>query len=51
MNNDEVNDEGTQECVPSPVSEAEVPPAPVVPRWRPASEPTCCGSSCDDCPF
>lgn len=25
-------------------------PAPV-PRWRPAKEPTCCGSGCDDCPF
>ena len=25
-------------------------PAPT-PRWRPASEPTCCGSGCDDCPF
>lgn len=21
------------------------------PRWRPAAEPTCCGSGCDDCPF
>jgi hypothetical protein len=20
-------------------------------RWRPAAEPTCCGSGCDDCPF
>ncbi|HEX2835091.1 MAG TPA: hypothetical protein VHW00_18905 [Thermoanaerobaculia bacterium] len=21
------------------------------PRWRPAAEPTCCGSGCLDCPF
>ncbi|MFZ2491018.1 MAG: hypothetical protein WA208_06005 [Thermoanaerobaculia bacterium] len=28
----------------------EVPAAPE-PRWRPAAEPTCCGSGCDDCPF
>jgi len=21
------------------------------PEIRPASEPTCCGSGCDDCPF
>lgn len=27
--------------------EEEAPP----PRWRPASEPTCCGSGCLDCPF
>jgi hypothetical protein len=33
----------------SPQTEAETPkPAP---RWRPAKEPTCCGSGCDDCPF
>jgi hypothetical protein len=25
--------------------------APPEPRWRPASEPTCCGAGCDDCPF
>jgi hypothetical protein len=24
---------------------------PTEPLWRPASEPTCCGSGCDDCPF
>jgi len=35
--------EDRQECLSSPA----VP----TPRWRPASEPTCCGSGCDDCPF
>jgi hypothetical protein len=39
-------DEGRQDCLPS--TPPEPPPAP---RWRPAAEPTCCGSGCDDCPF
>jgi hypothetical protein len=25
--------------------------APSVSYWRPAEEPTCCGSGCIDCPF
>ncbi|HEX7808420.1 MAG TPA: hypothetical protein VF608_06845 [Thermoanaerobaculia bacterium] len=29
----------------------EEPAPPPVPRWRPAEEPTCCGSGCLDCPF
>jgi hypothetical protein len=27
------------------------PPPPPVRYWRPAEEPTCCGSGCIDCPF
>jgi hypothetical protein len=38
--------------LPTTESQADTPtPAPTVPRWRPAKEPTCCGSGCDDCPF
>ncbi len=39
-------DEGRQECLPSACPEE-----PQAPRWRPAAEPTCCGSGCEDCPF
>ena len=35
---------------PSEREAARIVPPPA-PRWRPASEPTCCGSGCLDCPF
>jgi hypothetical protein len=48
--------EGRQDCLPSALLPAEeqnetAPAEPPIPRWRPAAEPTCCGSGCDDCPF
>lgn len=38
-----------RESVPA-IAAAEEMPKPIQ-RWRPAKEPTCCGSGCDDCPF
>jgi hypothetical protein len=45
MNPEPLNDEPRDEEPPPET------PAPEPPRWRPASEPTCCGSGCEDCPF
>jgi hypothetical protein len=45
----------SEECDDAPLEnepEQLVPePAPPVRRWRPAEEPTFCGSGCIDCPF
>ena len=41
-------EEQKPECSPAIDEKREEPPPP---RWRPASEPTCCGSGCSDCPF
>ena len=54
QNHPEVQEEGRPQGLPSPSAAEEQPPEeqpPVTPRWRPADEPTCCGSGCDDCPF
>jgi hypothetical protein len=48
-----VNDALVQPDAEAPPQEADParPAAPAAPRWRPANEPTCCGSGCHDCPF
>ncbi|HEY0142409.1 MAG TPA: hypothetical protein VGF48_16035 [Thermoanaerobaculia bacterium] len=40
-----------QQPAPLPRPGCEEEAKPVAPRWRPAAEPTCCGSGCSDCPF
>jgi hypothetical protein len=47
---DEKNDEGGPQGPPSECVD-ETPVTPPVRYWRPAEEPTCCGSGCIDCPF